>query len=109
MAGGGVLWEGGPLPGLPSPVQFTEERQACVSVGRASTRPSRLLALPGLQGKLRLHGSCERAWGVCVCVWDLCLAQEAENSRHLPKPVIVSCLGTRVGEMIKNNWVSTRR
>lgn len=41
MVRGGGSGKVGPLPlGWPSPVQFTEERQACVSV-EEPTRPSR--------------------------------------------------------------------
>ena len=59
MAGGGVLWEGGPPPlGLaqPSPV-YRGEAGICER-GRAHPAiPPPSLALPGPQGKLRLHGS----------------------------------------------------
>ena len=38
---------------------------------------------------------------VCVCVWDLCLAQEAENSRHLPSRSRSLLSGNQGGE---NDW-----
>ena len=38
---------------------------------------------------------------MCVCVWDLCLAQEAENSRHLPSRSRSLLSGNQGGE---NDW-----
>ena len=94
----------GPLPwGWPSPVLFTEERQACVSLNSPPGHPAPLprSAWPPREAEAAwfpVKGRLCVCLCLCVCVWDLCLAQEAENSRHLPSRSRSLLSGNQGGE-----------